>query len=118
MFPEGTRSRNAQLLPGQTGVAFIALRCGVPVLPVGISGTQSVKRPGDVFKRPRITLKVGQPISPLGRDGETRGEALRDLTLEIMMAIAALLPPEQRGMYGEATESTKQQTATVGPEEA
>lgn len=116
MFPEGTRSKDARLLPGQTGVAFIALRCGVPVLPVGISGTQSVSRPGDIFRRPRITLKVGHPIFPQVRDRETRGEALRDLTHEIMMAIAALLPPEQRGMYGEAAESAKQQTAAVGPE--
>lgn len=100
MFPEGTRSRNARLQPGQTGAAFVALRCGAPVLPVGISGTQHVRGVRDVLRRPRITATFGRPIQPPPAEKARMTQAAQEFTQEIMEAIAALLPPEQRGVYG------------------
>ncbi|HLZ23621.1 MAG TPA: lysophospholipid acyltransferase family protein [Ktedonobacterales bacterium] len=102
IFPEGHRSRGGPLLPGQPGTALIALRTGAPIVAVGISGTQGV------FKgfhygpfAPRVTIRYSEPFH-VGVPGQkhTR-ETLIQATDEVMRQIAALLPPEQRGQYGE-----------------
>ncbi len=66
IFPEGTRSRNAEGLgEGQEGVAFIAMRAGVPIVPVGIDGTARIKPEGTRMLRfPRVTMCFGEPVDP------------------------------------------------------
>ena len=99
MFPEGTRSKDGRLLPGQPGATFLALHSGVPVIPVGITGTQRVHSPLDVLKRPEIVVNVGEPFSIKKESGASMGEALQSDTERIMVAIARLLPRELRGAY-------------------
>jgi len=99
VFPEGTRSRDGVLRDGRAGAALLAIRTGVPVLPVGLAGTH---RPfaGWFPRRSRITIRIGRPFSlPVRPDGLDR-EALKTGTTRMMEAIAALLPAEQRGRWG------------------
>ena len=99
MFPEGGRSKNAQLQAALPGSALIALRSGVPVLPVGITGTEKIKGVGWIFRRPRITVNIGRPFSPPQVNGRLTKVELVELTDSIMEHIAELLPTEYRGNY-------------------
>jgi 1-acyl-sn-glycerol-3-phosphate acyltransferase len=103
MFPEATRSPNACLQPAFPGSALIASRCSVPVLPVGITGTERLKGLW-FFRRPRITVNIGKPFSLPRAGGRLKKEVLAEHTELIMRRIAALLPPEYRGVYGEKGE--------------
>ncbi len=97
--PEGTRSRNGQLLPGKPGTALLALRTNAPIVPVGIEGTDKAVRGIFTLQRPRLYLRYGEAfrLPPLDRD--RRNEQLQQYTDEIMCRIAALLPERQRGVY-------------------
>ena len=80
IYPEGTRSRDGRLYRGRTGVAHLALTAGVPVVPVGLTGTQDVQPVGS--SRPRvvpITVEFGAPIDfPAGsRACRPAGPAVR-----------------------------------------
>jgi 1-acyl-sn-glycerol-3-phosphate acyltransferase len=101
VFPEGTRSRDGRLGEGRAGAALLAMRTGVPVLPVGIAGTHRIF-PGRSRwpHRSRVTIRIGTPFSvAVQADGLDRA-ALRAGTEQMMRAIAALLPEEQRGRWG------------------
>ena len=103
IYPEGTRSRDGRLYRGRTGVAHLALTAGVPVVPVGLTGTQEVQPVGS--SRPRvvpITVEFGEPIHVAGRfDGVPSGRARRDVTDEVMAAIAKLTGQVEAGVYNE-----------------
>lgn len=99
MFPEATRSKNAQLQSAFPGSALIASRQAVPILPVGISGTERLKGLG-LFRRPRITVNIGKPFSLPKAGSKLTKDELAEQTELIMRRIAALLPPEYRGVYG------------------
>ena len=102
MFPEGTRGGGRGLRPGEPGTALLALRTGAPVLPVAIWGTERVKLPAYLFERTRVQVVFGEPFS-VGRSQRPRREEIAQATDLIMKRIAALLPAECRGVYGEAT---------------
>ncbi len=104
MFPEGGRSRKAQLLRGHPGMAVIALRSSAHILPVGIAGTEKLKGVG-WLRRPKVTVKFGEPFKLPVTEGRLSKSQLRLLTDLIMRRIASLLPPEYRGEYKEAVES-------------
>jgi len=101
--PEGTRSKVGYLIDGKPGVSYLAAKLGYPLAPVGISGTfdkiffDQLKH----LRRPHIIVNVGPSFNlpPLPVESQSRDEALKTDTDEIMCRIAALLPPEQRGVY-------------------
>ena len=99
--PEGTRSRNGRLLRGQPGVVTLALRAGVPILPIAHWG---VEKFGGNLKRLRRTdfhIRVGKPFY-LDSGGERVGGEVRQAMVdEIMFQMAALMPEEYRGEYSE-----------------
>ena len=98
-FPEGTRSKSGQLQPAFSGSALIALRSGVPILPVGITGTERIKGVAWLLRCPRVTVNIGQPFHlPLAGSKLTKVELVR-LTNYTMGRIAELLPLEYRGNY-------------------
>jgi 1-acyl-sn-glycerol-3-phosphate acyltransferase len=100
MFPEGSRSENAQLQPALSGSALIASRSRVPLLPIGIIGTEKIEGWSWMLRRPRITVNIGQPFSlPPAQSKFTRAE-LAEHTEFMMERIAELLPPQYRGVYG------------------
>jgi 1-acyl-sn-glycerol-3-phosphate acyltransferase len=98
LFPEGTRSRDGRLKSFKSGAAFLAMRSGAPVLPVGIAGTHRLFPGRSRFPHPsRVVVRVGEPFAlahvPEGRiDRETLAQG----TERIMLEIEALLPPGQR----------------------
>lgn len=101
IFPEGGRTHSPGLREGWTGSAYVAAKADVPVVPVGITGTESVVDKLKRMKRTRLTMRVGQPLRlpPVPFRSAARKEALRANTDKIMQAIAALLPPSHRGVY-------------------
>jgi len=103
LYPEGTRSRDGRLYRGRTGVAHLALTAGVPVVPVGITGTERLQ-PVDA-RLPRVvpvSISFGEPIQVVGRyDGVPLGKARREITDEIMRAIQALTGQEEAGIYND-----------------
>ncbi|MEZ4517168.1 MAG: lysophospholipid acyltransferase family protein [Chloroflexota bacterium] len=100
--PEGTRSPTEALIEGKPGAAFLAYKADVPIIPIGIVGTEDriVKSRLKRFQKLDIVARVGTPyrLAPQqeGQDRETYMQAQTD---EIMCRIAALLPPDHRGVY-------------------
>lgn len=103
MAPEGTRSQTEALLPGRPGAAYLAYRAGVPIVPVAISGTEDrvVKDRLRRFRRLDVTISVGEPFILPSLNGQDRDLYLAQQTEEIMCRIAALLPPQYRGVYAD-----------------
>ena len=99
--PEGTRSQTATLLEGKPGTALLALRTGVPIIPVAISGTEDSVEKLQHFKRPVITAEYGKPILPPKLDRQDRQGQLENLTTEIMCQIAAMLDKKYHGYYSD-----------------
>jgi 1-acyl-sn-glycerol-3-phosphate acyltransferase len=91
IFPEGTRSRDARLLPFKKGAFRLAIDAGVPVLPVAISGTAAGLRKGGMAVAPCDA--VGRILAPIPTAGLTQADAmaLRD---RVRAAFVAALPPE------------------------
>lgn len=102
--PEGTRSRTGTLQPGKAGVAFMAARTGATILPMGITGTQHMARDLKRLRRMRVRVVFGEPFR-LPKEGRLSSEELQEATTLIMRRIAALLPPEYRGVYAEDDEA-------------
>jgi 1-acyl-sn-glycerol-3-phosphate acyltransferase len=101
MFPEASRSRSARLKEALPGSALIACRSGVPILPVGIIGTEQLRGVGCLFRRPRVTINIGQPFSLPPVEGKLTREKLVEYTDLIMRRVAELLPSKYRGVYAE-----------------
>ncbi|MBC8504961.1 MAG: 1-acyl-sn-glycerol-3-phosphate acyltransferase [Anaerolineales bacterium] len=93
LFPEGTRSKGRGLRTAKTGTARFALKANCPIVPMAISGSQRMFK--DFPKRTTVSVTLGEPIYPQPNEGPLA------LTDRLMFAIADLLPPELRGVYGE-----------------
>jgi 1-acyl-sn-glycerol-3-phosphate acyltransferase len=82
VFPEETRSRTGDLLPFKRGAAHLALKSGLPLLPIGLAGTFRVLPPGSLLIAPGpVVMSVGDPIEVAGRtlkDRETLTRAARE----------------------------------------
>lgn len=97
MFPEGTRSKEgAKLRQGRVGAVKLALAYHVPIVPVAILGTQNIK-----VKRAQVTVTLGQPLDFTAQAGPPPYdfELYQKLTAILMKQIAAMLPPQHRGLY-------------------
>jgi 1-acyl-sn-glycerol-3-phosphate acyltransferase len=112
MFPEGTRSRTRTLAKGHAGLGMIALRTGVPVVPVAIWGSEKVSKEF----RPRVTICYGNPIVFKPRGAKITREDIDETTDQVMRSIAAMLPPEYRGVYAEQPPITGGATAEASPD--
>ncbi len=84
MFPEGTRSKSGELQKPHYGVALMALKGGVPVLPVALIGTKGV------FGKVRV--RVGKPLALQEYAGKKPSkEALEEISNRVMGEIGTLL---------------------------
>lgn len=95
IFPQGTRHHAPGLdglEEGAGGTALIALRAGVPVVPVGINGTERIMPKGAHVPRfPRLTVAYGTPIDPADIPEGPRRERVAAMTARIMQGIASAM---------------------------
>lgn len=99
MFPEGGRSHDGKLIKGKPGSAVIASKANVPLLPVGIVGTDKISGISWLWKRPRIVVNIGKPFKLPPTSSRISKSQMQLLTTQLMREIAALLPPEYQGAY-------------------
>jgi len=104
--PEGTRSRTGALQQGHRGPSYIALRTGVTLVPLAATGGPEVFSELRRLRRARVRVVFGQPFRPpaLASGQRPSVQQQHELTDEIMYRIAALLPAEYRGVYGDLPE--------------
>ncbi len=70
VYPEGTRQTGREVGPVFDGSAWVAARAEVPIVPVGIAGSEGIIRRGSRRPRfPKIVVVVGEPIAAIARDG-------------------------------------------------
>jgi 1-acyl-sn-glycerol-3-phosphate acyltransferase len=101
IHPEGSRSRDGRLYRGRTGVAWLALASGAPVVPVAVLGTDRIQPVGVRFPRPgRVTVRFGAPLS-FGPPAGSAARARREATDQIMAEIEKLSGQEPAGIYNE-----------------
>ena len=103
LYPEGTRSPDGRLYRGRTGVARLAVAAGVPIVPVGVLGTEKVQPIGQPYPKPArgvITIRFGKPMETAGRADDRT--SLRALTDEVMAEIQKLTGQEYVPRYAPA----------------
>ena len=105
VFPEGTRSRTGGLLEGKSGMILLAKWSGAAILPVGFAHAEEVISRLKRLHRTTVRVRVGKPLQLAVGEQMTR-EELHAATPEVMYRIAALLPPEYRGVYSDMAESS------------
>lgn len=103
--PEGTR--RPALLEPKDGMAYLAIRSGAPLIPTAIEGTPGY--PTLPFTRRwrqgGISIRFGRPFRFRVKEHVDR-QQLRRMTTEAMYQLAALLPPERRGVFGDLSQAT------------
>jgi 1-acyl-sn-glycerol-3-phosphate acyltransferase len=97
--PEGTRSGSGKLGPGHPGVVLMALQSQAPILPVAYYGGEKFRANLARLRRTPFRIEVGSPFKLRLPTGKTNKDIRRQMTDEIMYQLAALLPPEYRGVY-------------------
>lgn len=101
IFPEGTRSPDGRLYKGKTGVARMALMTEVPIIPVGLIGTPSVKKVLGIGWPHRPQIIVGKPIHfDEFYHAKKNSQVLRYVTDEVMAAIQTLTNQQYADVYG------------------
>jgi 1-acyl-sn-glycerol-3-phosphate acyltransferase len=95
--PEGKISKTGSLMPGQTGAAYLATRASVPLVPIGLWGHEQLLGSWLRFRRPEVHINIGEPLTL--PSGSASAAELQQYTMQIMHAIAALLPTGYRGIY-------------------
>ncbi len=103
LAPEGTRSPDGRLQKGRAGASFLAMKAGAPILPVALVGSDDALVAAQLrrLRRPKVTIRVGKLFRLPPPNGQERDVLLEQYTDEIMCRIAALLPPERRGVYAD-----------------
>jgi 1-acyl-sn-glycerol-3-phosphate acyltransferase len=104
IYPEGTRSPDGRLYRGRTGVGYLVLHSGAPVIPVAMVGTDHIMPPGKRVPRPgRIEIRMGEPLAfEEFRDQPAGARQRRAITDEVVRAIQKLSGQEFVPMYASA----------------
>ncbi|QOV39923.1 1-acyl-sn-glycerol-3-phosphate acyltransferase [Streptomyces ferrugineus] len=118
IYPEGTRSHDGRLYKGKVGVAVMALKAGVPVIPCAMIGTFEAQPPGKVIPNIHpVTIRFGKPLDFSRYAGmENEKAILRAVTDEIMYAILSLSEQEYVDQYA-AVAKAEQEAATKADKE-
>jgi 1-acyl-sn-glycerol-3-phosphate acyltransferase len=96
IYPDGVIT--PRLLQAKAGVAALAVRAGVPVLPVAVWGTETVRMwPLPKGRRRLVCIRFGEPRTFDRR--AVRSDGLQHLADLVMADVAKILPPDYRGFY-------------------
>lgn len=117
MAPEGTRSKTGSLQKGRSGAAYIAYRAGVSLLPTAMTGQADLFPSVRRFRRARVRVAFGPTFEPAPvPEGAKAGVAeISEFSEEIMYRLAAMLPPEYRGVYSDVEEKRPDLMAIYQP---
>lgn len=99
--PEGTRTRDGHLIQAKPGVAMLAMKAGVPILPVVYYGHEDFMTNLKKLRRTPMAIKVGEPFQLQLKGHEREKGILQEVADEIMIEIARLLPEKYRGYYAD-----------------
>ncbi len=101
IYPEGTRSPDGRLYRGRTGIGYLALNSGAPVIPVAMVGTERILPPGHRIPRPgKIEIRIGEPLTFDQFRGQPAGaRQRRAVTDEVVQAIQKLSGQEFAPIY-------------------
>ncbi len=107
IFPEGTRSRTESLMEAKKGIILIAKMTGVPIVPIGIYGTEKllpINKDSDMsaekFEYADVNINIGKQFVLIKKEkGQDRKDYAEFTTNYIMKKIAELLPESYRGVY-------------------
>jgi 1-acyl-sn-glycerol-3-phosphate acyltransferase len=81
VFPEGERKSGPMVQPLFEGAAYLAAKAGVPIIPVGIGGSERVMPKGSKFIRPsKVVVIIGAPLTAVNPDGHVPRSATRDVS--------------------------------------
>jgi 1-acyl-sn-glycerol-3-phosphate acyltransferase len=99
VYPEGTRSPDGRLYRGRTGAARLALLAQVPIIPIGVTGTEKVQPIGTKIPKlgARVTIRFGKPMDFTGATMDST--TLRAITDELMATIQEMTGQEYVGRY-------------------
>lgn len=111
IFPEGTVERKSAMIPALAGVAMLAIRSGATILPIAHVGTRKILR-SPRYWFPRVTVHIGEPFVPTLPTGMPRKVGLQKVTDDIMLHIASMLPPENRGVYADLQQVEREPVPT------
>jgi len=108
IFPEGTRSRTGALIPAKKGILLIARLAKVPIVPIGIQGSEKLLPINDDdmgmerFNHAQVKVTIGEEFYiPLRENGEDKESYENRALYTVMRKIAELLPLEYQGVYKE-----------------
>lgn len=98
LFPEGTRQSGPAVMPLFDGAAYVAVKAGVPIVPVGIGGSERVMPKGSKMIHPRkCVMIVGLPIrAETDSEGRVPRSAVRDLTTRLAAELQDLFDRSQQ----------------------
>ncbi|KRQ88002.1 1-acyl-sn-glycerol-3-phosphate acyltransferase [Caloramator mitchellensis] len=106
IFPEGTRSRSGKMIEGKKGVVLIAKKCDVPIVPIGLYGTEKLMPINDEdmgsekFYKADVYVNFGEPFKLPEKTEDMNKDEYEEYCLNLMMKkIAELIPEEYRGVY-------------------
>ncbi len=100
LAPEGTRSKDGQLLEGKPGTVLLALKNKVQVIPATVLGSADMVKRFLKLKKMQVKVIFGKPFDlSQPTEGQSEKDVLDLATTEVMVQIARLLPEERRGFY-------------------
>jgi 1-acyl-sn-glycerol-3-phosphate acyltransferase len=113
IYPEGTRVESGVLANPEPGAGFLAQKAGCPVVAVGLSGTRECLPKGAHWpRRVPVSITFGKPFLVASRRPDGSRVSHQEAADAIMVEIAELLPPEQRGAFSDL-ESHRRRLAGV-----
>lgn len=93
IFPEGTRSIDGKLTSFKTGAIMLAIKAGVPVVPIGFNGTYEILPKGKLLADSgEITIRIGKPIPT----NDYKPKDKQDLARHLHDKVAELLDPARK----------------------
>jgi len=99
IFPEGTRSRTGGLQQAKTGAVKLGIDHKVPVIPMAIIGSRDIRLRFRHQNKVRLMIDTPLDVATMAGDSPQNYGVVEELTELLMRRIAAMLPPENRGVY-------------------
>ena len=98
LFPEGARQSGPTIQPLFDGAVYVAAKTGVPIVPVGVGGSERAMTKGSLFIRPvKIHLVIGEPIEPPASSdgGRVRRKAIKKVSEDLRETLQKLFDKAQ-----------------------